>query len=61
MLVLRRKVGDSIFIDTSDGPIEIRLIWIGQNAARIGVNAPDDVEILRGEIVERETAAESKP
>ena len=50
MLVLTRKSGESIWIGDD---IEVKIIKMGGGQARIGVNAPDDVVILRGELRER--------
>lgn len=55
MLVLSRKVGDSIKIGDN---IEIVVNRISGNRVTIGVEAPKDVRILRGE-VELELDADS--
>jgi carbon storage regulator len=47
MLVLSRKIEDKILID---GQIEIQILQIKGNTVRIGVKAPDDVKIMRGEL-----------
>ena len=47
MLVLARKKNESIVI--GDG-IEITILKVKGNTVRIGVNAPSDVKILRGEL-----------
>ena len=47
MLVLSRKVGDSIRIGDN---IEIVVNRISGNRVTIGVEAPKDVRILRGEV-----------
>ncbi len=47
MLVLSRKVGDSIKIGDN---IEIVINRISGNRVTIGVDAPKDVRILRGEV-----------
>ncbi|RCS42160.1 carbon storage regulator [Bremerella cremea] len=47
MLVLSRKVGDSIKIGDN---IEIVINRISGNRVTIGVEAPKDVRILRGEV-----------
>jgi len=53
MLVLTRKVSESIVIDTSDGLIEIMFVGFrdGQRV-RIGVEAPEGVLVNRREIWE---------
>ncbi|PQO34311.1 carbon storage regulator [Bremerella cremea] len=47
MLVLSRKIGDSIKIGDN---IEIVINRISGNRVTIGVDAPKDVRILRGEV-----------
>ena len=47
MLVLSRKKNESILID---GKIEIEVLQIKGNKIRLGINAPADVKILRGEL-----------
>ena len=50
MLVLTRKPEQDIVID---GRIRIRILGIRGNAIRIGIEAPSDVKVLRGEITRR--------
>jgi carbon storage regulator len=47
MLVLSRKVGDSILIGDA---IEIRINRIDQDTVKVGVVAPRDIVILRKEV-----------
>jgi carbon storage regulator CsrA len=47
MLVLSRKVDESINID---GRIKIKIVKLKGNRVTIGIEAPDDVSILRGEL-----------
>jgi carbon storage regulator len=49
MLVLTRRVGESILIG---GDIEVTLLDIKGDSIRIGVNAPRETRIQRAEIVE---------
>jgi carbon storage regulator len=49
MLVLSRKVGEEIRID---GQIKVRIVKISGNRVRIGIDAPDDVQIIRQELNE---------
>ena len=55
MLVLTRKqqervhIGDNIFLT---------IVRIKGNTVRVGIEAPSDVRIVRGEVAEREKAAE---
>ena len=48
MLILGRKVGDTILIGDS---IRIVVLACDQKSVRLGIEAPADVTILRGEIV----------
>lgn len=49
MLVLTRKAGEEIVID---GCIRIRLLQTGQGRIRLGIEAPADVPVIRGELLE---------
>ena len=53
MLILGRKVGDSIQI--GDG-IKVVVLACDRKGVRLGIEAPADVTILRGEIVSDVTA-----
>jgi carbon storage regulator len=50
MLYLDRKPGEAIHIGND---IKIVVLYASANAVRIGINAPDNVKILREEIVNR--------
>ena len=47
MLVLSRKKNESIVID---GNIEIEVLQVKGNTIRLGIKAPRDVRVLRGEL-----------
>ncbi|ACN16752.1 CsrA [Desulforapulum autotrophicum HRM2] len=49
MLVLTRKVGESIRISDD---IVVKVIDIGKNRIRIGIDAPSTVSVLRNEVYE---------
>ena len=51
MLVLKRKNQEQIIIDQR---IEITILGVRGNRVRLGINAPPEVSILRGEL-ERES------
>ena len=48
MLVLRRKVGESIILD---GVISISVLAVEGERVKIGINAPPDVTIVRKELL----------
>lgn len=48
MLVLSRKAGQSVLIGED---IRVEVLWIG-NQVRLGVEAPDEVKVLRSELEE---------
>jgi carbon storage regulator len=56
MLILGRKAGDSIVI--GDG-IRVVVLACDRGGVRLGIEAPSDVTILRGEIV-NDIAAENQ-
>lgn len=47
MLVLSRKKNETIIID---GSIEIEVLQVKGNSIRLGVKAPREVKVLRGEL-----------
>ena len=49
MLVLSRKVGETIDID---GQIKVKIVKISGNRVRVGIEAPNEVHIVRGELGE---------
>ncbi|ABR30120.1 carbon storage regulator [Thermosipho melanesiensis] len=56
MLVLARKVGESIFIGND---VEVKILKIDGGEVKIGISAPKSVRILRKELYE-EIMAENK-
>jgi carbon storage regulator CsrA len=52
MLVLSRREGEAIILETSDGPITIRLTEYNGNQTRVGVEAPRSVKVLREELLD---------
>ncbi|TWU28388.1 carbon storage regulator CsrA [Bythopirellula polymerisocia] len=49
MLVLSRKIGESIYIN---GKIIVKVVRINGNRVKIGIEAPKDVHIMRSELGE---------
>jgi len=50
MLILGRREGDAILID---GGIRIVVVSCDRGGVRLGIEAPSDVKILRGELAEQ--------
>ncbi len=60
MLILTRKIGESIVIGDD---IMIKVVEIGKNSIRIGIDAPREISVLRQEIfesIQRENILSSK-
>ena len=55
MLVLSRKVGDKLVID---GNITVEVVKIQGNRISLGIVAPSNVKILRGELTEQQPKAQ---
>lgn len=47
MLVIRRRAGESFFIDDD---VEIEILEVGATQVKLGIVAPKDVSILRKEV-----------
>ena len=56
MLVLSRKVGEKLVID---GNITVEVVRIQGNRITLGLVAPADVKILRGELNQKQAKTES--
>lgn len=54
MLILTRRIGESFFISDE---VEVRIVDLSPSRVKIGVIAPRNVEITRGEI--RKTAEQN--
>jgi carbon storage regulator len=55
MLMLTRNINQSIIIQTSDGDIEIIITSINGNQVRLGIEAPESVDIWRSELIMEDT------
>jgi carbon storage regulator len=53
MLVLRRKVGESIILD---GVISVSVLAVEGERVKIGITAPPDVTIVREELLKSSSA-----
>jgi carbon storage regulator len=61
MLVLKRKAGEILLLGDN---IEVRILSVEGEQVRIGIIAPQTVQVLRGELLEdvrAETAMAAKP
>lgn len=50
MLILGRKVGESVIID---GNIEVKVLHVVGNKVRLGITAPREITVNRDEIQQR--------
>ncbi len=60
MLILTRKIGESIVIGDD---IVIKVVETGKNSIRIGIDAPREITVLRQEVfesIQRENILSSK-
>ena len=64
MLVLSRNIGESIVIDDpKHGPIEVMVVDVRGEKARLGINAPTEVPVHRQEVydaIQRENEKHNK-
>jgi len=58
MLVLSRKLGEKIVIGDD---IVVTVVKIDRNQIRLGIEAPEDVNVYREEIAPTTSNSESKP
>lgn len=52
MLVLSRKIGQTIIVETEKGPIEIVVTRIDGGSVRLGIEADKSIQIMRGEVID---------
>lgn len=58
MLVLTRKTDEQIFIGDD---IKITVVRLRGNSVRIGIDAPRDIRVVRGELTENDSKAAKEP
>ncbi|HJN66011.1 MAG: carbon storage regulator [Pirellulales bacterium] len=58
MLVLSRKVGEKILIGDT---ISVTVVRVGQGGVRIGIEAPEDLEVVREELKTGKRKATDSP
>ena len=56
MLVITRKPGEAIVIDSSGVTIEITVIETAKGQTKLGVSAPKEVKIMRSELLAVESS-----
>jgi len=56
VLVLQRKKAETVVVD---GRIQIKVLRISRNTISLGIDAPGDVAIWRGELGQSEPAIEA--
>jgi carbon storage regulator len=57
MLVLSRKLNEKIVID---GNIVITVVKVDRNTVRLGIQAPEDITVLRSELVPGQAKARAQ-
>ncbi len=61
MLILIRRPGESIIIETPAGErITVTVLGVKGNQVRIGTDAPDDISIMREELLARVESLQSQ-
>lgn len=58
MLVLKRGENEKIVIQTSDGPIVLIVCSTGMEKTKLGIQAPQSVQIFREELLSEQTRRE---
>ncbi|MCL2071822.1 MAG: carbon storage regulator [Oscillospiraceae bacterium] len=56
MLVITRKVNESIIVQAGDTTIEIAVLDTAKDRVKIGVKAPREVKIVRNELIMAEVS-----
>jgi carbon storage regulator len=52
MLVLSRREGEALILNTSDGEIVVSIELLQGSQVKVGIDAPQSVKVLRDELVE---------
>lgn len=61
MLILTRKLNESIQIGTGPGAIRVKVTQVDRGKIRLGIEAPADVVILRSELLEVNHSGDGPP
>ena len=54
MLALSRKSGESVVLTVAGHTVTVSVGWISSRSVQLGIEAPLEVRILRGELVDSE-------
>jgi len=54
MLVLARKVGEAIVIQTNEGDMKLTVLTVGEKRVNIGVEGPRSINVVRDEMLQHE-------
>lgn len=55
MLVLSRKVGEKIVVETKQGQVVIDVRYIGNGRVKLSIDAPKEMRIVRDELIEKKS------
>ena len=53
MLVLTRRISEKLIITANGETIEVAVLGVNGNQVKVGIDAPDHIEIMREELVLR--------
>ncbi len=59
-LTVSRQTAETLFIDTSDGPIIVEVSQARRGRVKLNVKAPSSVKIVRGELLTRRQQQEQQ-
>ena len=61
MLILTRRVGETLVIDDGENEVTVTVIGVKGNQVRLGINAPRHIAVDREEIHQRKKAGAPRP
>jgi len=57
-LILSRKPGESLMIETPLGPVIVTVTKVRGNTIKLGIDADPSIRVLRGELVEKPVSSD---
>jgi carbon storage regulator CsrA len=54
MLILGRKRGEKIIVETEQGQVIVDVRYIGNGRVKLSIDAPDEMKIMRAELLDNE-------